>query len=151
MKKQLLLLSSALLCTNCAPFPVQMAPAVNRSPQGQQISQQPAERDYKDVLDQQAPKEKTSFVPDRRDWYHIGSAEGYAYYVDVSREMVKGSYWSAPALVIDRDNTKMLGKILLDCSTFEYRSQFANFESDWAKVGAGSHLSSVAENVCLSE
>ena len=151
MKKQLLLVSAALLCTNCAPYQAQMAPAVSRSPQGQQISQQPAEHDYKDMLDQQVPKEENSFAPDRRDWYHIGSAEGYAYYVDVSREMVKGSYWSAPALVIARDNTKTLGKFLLDCSTLEYKTQLANFESDWAKVGAGSPLSSVAENVCVSQ
>ena len=83
-----------------------------------------------------------------QDWLYIGNNDGYEFYVDVNREIVNGSYWAAPALAIAPERTKMLGKFLIDCSDSTYKTQFANYTSDWSTIGAGSPLAYVAENVC---
>lgn len=83
-----------------------------------------------------------------QNWLYVGNGNGFEYYVDVSREIANGSYWSAPALAIASDNSKLLGKFLIDCSDYTYRAQFANFTSDWSTIGAGSPMAHIAENVC---
>ena len=103
--------------------------------------------------DSTQPSYETADQSQEPDWYYIGEGgDGNDYYADLSRESVDGSYWTAPALLVTPDNTKALGRYLIDCSDLTYKTQFANFSTeDWAVIGIGSPLASVAENVCVAE
>lgn len=83
------------------------------------------------------------------EWVYIGSARGNAYYVDLSRERVKGQYWLAPAFVISSSGVRIFGKIAVDCAKRQYKVWLANQEFPWSQIGAGSPLGSFVENICI--
>lgn len=146
--KRMLLLFTGLLCVACgAPAQTQITPIDASRQQQQKIAQQTSALDVKEEQDP-APKQKTSSAP---DWYYIGKASGNAYYVNLSREVVDGVYWGAPAFVITENNTKVFGKIALNCRTHEYKAQFANEDIPWSEIGPGSPLGAFVENVCISK
>lgn len=80
-------------------------------------------------------------------WVYLGSSNGFEYYVDVDREAVQGSYWSAPIRAESNDGT-FVGQVMVDCRTLTYKIQLGNQVFDWQPIQSNSPLSTAVDNVC---
>lgn len=135
------------LCFGCSAAPKQiqtLPPITGLREEEQKTPQQPSSLVYQET--QTAPQNQTK--SDDPDWVLLGTARGMTYYVDLRRELVSGSLWVAPALVVDENGVKAFGKIAINCSNQTYKARFGNHEIDWSDIGEGSPVGDFVENVC---
>lgn len=82
------------------------------------------------------------------NWVYIGSNKGFDYYVDVDREVVRGSYWSAPLTAVGSDRTRYVGTATVNCNNYTTKIQFGNQVNNWRRINRSSPMDFVGKRVC---
>ena len=87
------------------------------------------------------------------NWVYIGNGKGFDYYVDIDREVIRGSFWIAPIRAVNSNsrttNTTYLGKAAINCRNYTTKIKFGNNVNDWRKITPNSPMDFVGRKVCF--